>query len=721
MKNILNGIDASIYVTIPDTCEILFINDYMKKLFKLESDCIGQYCYKIFTNSDKKCDFCPCYKLDNDPGNTVVWERQNEVTGFVLHCIDRYIEWYDGRIVHIHHSFDVTELIAAKEQAERSSRSKTQFLSRMSHEIRTPMNAILGITEIQLQKEKLSSDIQEVMEKISNSGYLLLHIINDILDLSKIEAGKLELSPVRYDIPSLINNIVSLHIMLYNTKPIEFKLQVDENIPAELLGDELRIKQILNNLLSNAYKYTAKGEVSLSIAAEYTGQKDRLTLIFRVADTGQGMTGEQLDKLFDEYTRFNIETNRAVEGVGLGMNITKQLVKLMDGEILVESESGKGSVVTVRLPQEIIAVGVLGEATVKNLLQFNPKNKHQRRKTPQITREYMPYGKVLVVDDMETNLYVARGLMSPYCMSVETETSGLNAVEKIKSGAVYDIIFMDHFMPNMDGIEAARAIRELGYEKPIIALTANALTGMAEMFMENGFDGFIAKPIDIRQLNSILNKFIRDKYPVEVVKAAQKQAAIINKSSGEAVLFSQDEGLRAIFVRDGEKAITRMSTIHKNAYRRADDLRQFVIDAHAMKSALLTIGENELSDTALKLEQAGRKEEMQLITEETPAFLEALSNVIERCKPKDDSGGIEIEDSDKDLKFLRDKLFVLKTACDNFDDVTANTALAELGHIKWSNSVKKLLETIGEYLLHSDFDEVSKIAGEYIGKTPHSI
>jgi signal transduction histidine kinase/CheY-like chemotaxis protein/PAS domain-containing protein/HPt (histidine-containing phosphotransfer) domain-containing protein len=715
MENILNGIDASIYVTIPDTCEILFINNYMKKQFKLESDGIGQFCYKVFANSDKQCDFCPCFKLDKNPDSIVIWESKNPVTEQMLRCMDRYIEWYDGRIVHIHHDIDLTELIAAKEQAEQSNLFKTQFLSRMSHEVRTPMNAILGITEIQLQNDALQPDLLEALGKISNSSYLLLGIINDILDLSKIETGRLELSPVEYDTASLINDTVNLNIVKYDSKPIKFNLQIDENIPITLFGDELRIKQILNNLLSNAFKYTDMGEITMSANVEYQQEDSKtLTLVFSVSDTGQGMTDGQINKLFDEYSRFNMESNRKVEGAGLGMSITRHLIKLMDGDISVKSEPGKGSAFIVRLPQGITTTDVLGEEMVNSLTQFQQANKRLVRKVVQISREYMPYGKVLIVDDMETNLYVARGLMSPYCLSIETVLSGHETIDKIKSGSVYDIIFMDHFMPRMDGIDTTRALRELGYDKPIVALTANALTGMAEMFIENGFDGFIAKPIDIRQLNSILNKFVRDKYPPEVVKAAQKQAAVIKKSAEKEVLLSHDDELKAIFARDAEKAITRMTTIHKNTYRRADDIRQFVIDVHAMKSALASIGEPALSAVALKLEQAGRDKNMQIMTEKTPGFLEDLRKVIEKCKPKEDTSDAVLQDSDENIAFLNEQLYTIQMACEMYDDITANLALVELKQRKWSVSVKKLLESIFEYLLHSDFDEAAKTAGNYL-------
>jgi len=717
LMNILNGLDAMIYVTVPETGEILFINDYMKECFNIKEDCVGQFCYKLFlNNAEEKCDFCPCHQLDKEPNSTVEWERRNTLTDRIYRNTDRYIEWQNGRIVHIHQSVDVTELIEAKEQAEQSSRFKSQFLSRMSHEVRTPMNAILGITEIQLQNETLPPGIREAMDRIYNSGYLLLGIINDILDLSKIEAGKLELSPVGYDILSLINDTVQLTVMMYENKPIDFDLHVDENIPLALFGDELRIKQILNNLLSNAFKYTDEGEVSLSITAEHTrqGEEPQVTLVFRVTDTGHGMTGEQLDKLFDEYTRFDLEVNRTTEGTGLGMGITRHLVRLMNGEISVESEQGKGSTFTVRLPQGIVDPGVLGRELAENVKQFNGDRVARINNAPQFVREYMPYGRVLVVDDVETNLYVARGLMAPYGLSIETARSGFEAIEKIKGGATFDIIFLDHFMPKMDGMETARIMRDLGYKHPIIALTANALAGQAEMFMENGFDGFISKPIDIRQLNASLNKLIRDKYPPEVVESARQQAArIMAKSSAEKVQPSSGPELAATFTRDAEKAIANLKTIISNAFRRADDFRQYVINIHSMKSALANIGETGLSAAALKLELAGRAENIPVIMSETPVFLEKLGKVIERNRPNENESDIIINDS-KDLAYLSEKLGVIRAACEKYDEATANTTLSELREKKWSRSVKEQLDTIARHLLHSDFEEAAKLAEDIV-------
>ena len=369
------------------------------------------------------------------------------------------------------------QLEEALKAAQDANTAKSRFLANMSHEIRTPMNVILGVTESYLQNDNTPRDIQEGFEKIYNAGDLLLTLVNDILDLSKVNAGKLELIPVKYETSSLINDTAQMNTVRFQHKPIKFSLLVDENIPRELVGDELRIKQILNNLLSNAFKYTDAGKVTLSFAVEkpLDDAAANLTtdLVISVSDTGQGMTPEQVKVLFQEYTRFNSENNRNISGTGLGMAITHSLISMMNGKLSVDSAPGRGTVITARIPQGIAGSGTLGRETAENLKVFHFTVASQK-KNRKINREPMPYGKVLIVDDMKSNLDVAVLLLAPYQLQIDIAENGAEAIALIKNKKEYDIIFMDHMMPDMDGIETTRQIRAFGYKHPIFALTANA-------------------------------------------------------------------------------------------------------------------------------------------------------------------------------------------------------------------------------------------------------
>jgi len=610
------------------------------------------------------------------------------------------------------------QISQAKARSDLRTQQKSNFLATMSHEIRTPLNAILGMTEIQMQNASHPPSTSEAFIKINNSGNLLLNIINDILDLSKIEAGKLELTPVKYELASLINDIVQLNYIRYESKPIEFALEIDENLPSILVGDELRIKQILNNLLSNAFKYTDRGVVTLGANAECIGRGGAVlvTLVFQVKDTGQGMSQEQIKKLFDEYTRFNLEANRTTEGAGLGMTITRNLVDLMYGKIYVKSALGEGTTVTVRLPQKTDGMGirgVIGKELAENLRQLRHGNAVKFKKS-QITHEHMPYGRVLIVDDVETNLYVAKGLMAPYGLKIDLATSGFEAIEKIKAGNVYDIVFMDHMMPKMDGIEATKVLREMGYTRPVVALTANALAGQAEMFLKNGFDGFISKPIDVRQLNVSLNRLIRDKQPAEVVEAAHREKAEMEKKN-IAVNQSVNSQLAEIFARDAEKAATVLENCLKNKLSEENDIQMYIINVHAMKSALANIGKTELSAAAFRLEHAGREKNIDVMLSDTNEFLDALRVVIRETKPKDEDSE-SVEETEEALAFLREKLVVIKEACVAFDKKTAKNSLNEIREKTWSHNTKELLNRIAEHLLHSEFDNAAALVDEYINK-----
>jgi len=487
------------------------------------------------------------------------------------------------------------------EVAEESSRAKSRFLARMSHEIRTPLAAILGISEIHLQNPTLTPVTEGAFIKIFNSANTLLGLVNDILDLSKIEAGKMSLMNRKYEVASMISDIVQLHLIYLGSKNIRFRIYVDEQLPTFLIGDELRIKQILGNLLSNAFKYTEAGSVELSLSCQTNGTEvNHITLAIGVRDTGMGMTQKQVDALYDEYARFH-EQGKRLEGTGLGMSIVYSLIKMMDGQISVESEEGKGTNIMVYMPQEIASQEVLGKETVRNLQRFGSNTRSTAKKF-KFVPEPMPYGSVLVVDDVDTNLYVAKGLLLFYGLKIETCESGYEAIEKVKQGNIYDIIFMDHMMPNMDGLETTKTLREMGYTHPIVALTANALVGQVEEFLRNGFDGFISKPIQTAHLNSTLTKFVRDKQPPEVIEAARSADGIdpVQGNGGiDGYLDKPDvaDKLRADFARSQRNVLPDL----KRALQ-AGDVKTAHRLAHTLKGLAAIIKEASLTRAAADLE-----------------------------------------------------------------------------------------------------------------------
>jgi len=514
-----------------------------------------------------------------------------------------------------------------------------------------------------MQRELLPEDIEEGLDRIYNSCDMLLSIINDLLDFSKIEAGKMELLPAQYKVASLINDSVQLNVMRIYGKPIDFELQVNEDTPANLIGDELRIKQILSNLLSNAFKFTERGKVTLSVVSETLPDDKSIILVLIIKDTGRGMTNEQLRIMFEEYSRFYEKERRQVEGTGLGLAITQSLVSLMNGGISVESKVGEGSTFTVRLPQKKINDAVLGKVLSNNLEQFR-MNYIARKKRSHIIRDMMPYGKILIVDDVETNLYVAIGLLKPYGLQIETVMSGPEAIELVESGKVYDIIFMDHMMPEMDGIEATKRIRDLGYTEPIVALTANAVTGQAELFLQNGFDEFISKPIDIRQLNYILNKLIRDKQPPEVLEdvrqkteskerkkreaSAKEKTTKENKDRPESKLKGLDIHSRRIDGLDMRKGLelyggnekTYLKVLRSYAASARsllsglsdvteENLNEYKTNVHGLKGTSASIFATQIGKLAEELEDAAKTNNIVFIKANNKYFIDSASSLLD--------------------------------------------------------------------------------------------
>jgi len=415
------------------------------------------------------------------------------------------------------------ELELRTEEAKMASNAKSAFLANMSHEMRTPMNVVVGLTDLMLEDDDPSEHINENLKTISTAGNTLLGLINDVLDFSKIEAGKLELTPVQYDIPSFLSDIITLNMIRIESKPIAFRLDIDEELPCSLYGDDLRVKQIINNLLSNAFKYTQRGTIALKMSCstdKSTGNQaqckgDEVWMSVCISDTGIGIREDDLKKLFTDYSQVDTKANRRIEGTGLGLSITKMLVEQMHGEISVESEFSKGTTFHVRIRQGFVSDDKIGTKMAESLVSFRYLD-NRKRASQKLVRPDLSYACVLVVDDMQTNLDVATGMLKKYKMRVDCVASGQEAIDRIAAEEpVYDAIFMDHMMPVMDGIEATEKIRAIGTNYamtiPVVALTANAIAGNEQMFLNKDFQAFLPKPINIMKLDSVVQRWVRDK------------------------------------------------------------------------------------------------------------------------------------------------------------------------------------------------------------------
>ncbi|MDR2554063.1 MAG: response regulator [Fibromonadaceae bacterium] len=600
-------------------------------------------------------------------------------------------------------------------KAEKANETKSRFLANMSHEIRTPMNAIIGMAELAL-RENMTSTAKEYISTVKQAGTNLLSIINDILDFSKIESGRLEIIPTNYMFSSLINDVVNIINMRLTDSKLRFEINIDSNIPNALLGDEMRIRQVLLNILSNAVKYTKKGFVSFSASGEIID--DTVLLTIEVADSGIGIKKENLEKLFKDFVRLDFTANKEVEGAGLGLAITKNFVSAMGGDIKVHSEYGKGSTFIVKLPQKIRSHEPFG--TIKTT---------EERGSESMTIKFnAPKAKILIVDDIDTNLKVAEGLMQPYNMKIDLCQSGFAAIEAIKEN-LYDLVFMDHMMPEMDGIETTKLIREMGGENPryaslpIVALTANAVSGTREMFLSNGFNDFLSKPIDIVKLDAILAKWLpkekQEKLEEKIADADAPEATEmeiggidvkkgISMTGGSLKVYMQT---LAVFHKDG---IQKMAEIKKSL--ETDNYSLYTTYVHALKSASASIGAFDLSETAKSLEAAGKKRDSAFIKQQNAHFLMALEILLNNINTVLSANKKNDKKVPVDFETLKNELNNLKAAIGIFDSDAIDKAANSLQMFTQAADIGESVENILQKNLIGEYDEAVAMIDDLTGQ-----
>jgi signal transduction histidine kinase/CheY-like chemotaxis protein/HPt (histidine-containing phosphotransfer) domain-containing protein len=625
------------------------------------------------------------------------------------------------------------KVAALKEEAEAHLRSKSDFLANMSHEIRTPLNVVISLTDLILEDDHLDKHTAENLTKVSNAGGTLLSIVNDILDFSKIESGKLTLSPVEYYTSSLLNDINTLVITRLGEKPITFHLNISDDLPARLYGDDLRIKQVFTNLLNNAIKYTRQGSIELSIRC--TREDDTVWMDVIVSDTGIGIREDDVKKLFLDYFQVDAKANRNIEGTGLGLPITKRLVEMMDGEINAESEYGKGTTFRLRIRQGFAGDAPIGQELADKLRSFRYAD-DRRIVTKRLVRLNLDYAKVLVVDDIQTNLDVAAGLLRKYKMRVDCLRSGQDAIDRIRGGnPVYNAIFMDHMMPGMDGIEAADAIRALGTEYarkiPIIALTANAIHGTEEMFFKHDFQSFISKPIDIMELDSVIRKWVRNEALENSLISGESSAADIppeDKNDEDIVIDIPGVNAESgIFLYGGDKEIylSILRSFALNTPGILDELRivsretlpNYIISVHGLKGSCAGIGAEAVRKAASDLETISRAGNLDEVLAQNDKLIEDAQTVIADVK-----AWLENYDAHHEKPRLktpdREVLARLRRSCEQYDMSGIDKAMSELESANYEEN-GDLVVWLREKINISEINEAAARLAQYEKKEGH--
>ena len=597
-------------------------------------------------------------------------------------------------------------MLRAKENDE-----KTLFLADMSHAIRTPVNTVMGM-DTMIIRETHDPRTLDYAEEIKNAIASLLSIIDDILDFSKIESEKMEIVPHAYELSSLINDCYNMIIMRAKAKELTFYVSNDKAIPDGLYGDEMRIRQIIINLLSNAVKYTREGNIEFHIGYEIVS-RDRINLNIAVKDTGIGIKPENMEKLFTSYERLDEIQNRGIEGTGLGLSITRKLVFLMNGKISVESEYGKGSIFRVSVPQRVIGNEPIGN--------YSDRIQEQRENIIQMPKWFAaPHARVLVVDDVEMNIRVMQALLQEAQIQVDTAEGGEACLEKVRENH-YDMIFLDHMMPEPDGLETFRAMRKLKLQEhtPVIMLTANAVLGAREKYLAEGFDDYLSKPVEERELIRLCRQYLPGDLITEV--DGDEKNNVINNIYDHKIrklsdVLNIEEGMQFcmhkpdFYMEMIEDFLTtgRMQMI-RDSYD-AGQMDDYRIHVHALKSMAYTLGADDISEQAKALEKAAREDDMDYIRSNHSRLLQTYDALAERIRALAD---IEEKQQKKKKLFpfteVSDLLVKAHDCARIFDLDGVNEAVGKLDECEFSGEMEISMKALRKAGDEIEFDDIQRI------------
>ena len=623
--------------------QLTLVNNYGRELLGIEK-IENQKLSELFESTEEEVERLMGVVLQDNKGVAELVSAHGEISCSLNFSVAR--DFHEDPYCIVCFVYDLTKEKNMLQELVRANEAKSQFLANMSHEIRTPINGILGMDSI-LLKECKDESLREYAKNIQSAGQSLLSIINDILDISKIESGKLEILPTKYQLFSVLNDCYNLTKVKLENKPVEFVIQINENLPSWLYGDEVRVRQIINNFLSNAVKYTKEGNVTFCL--DYEEKSDeQIQLIISVTDTGIGIKEEDLGKLFKSFTRIEEKRNRNIEGTGLGLNLTKNLVDLMGGEVSVDSTYGKGSCFTAKIPQKIVDAKPMGDFSKRYRQYLNTSDDNT-------LSFFAPEAKILIVDDVEMNLKVVEGLLKETKIQIDTAVSGRECLECVKKKQ-YNIIFLDHMMPEMDGIETLQNMKSLAdnpnREVPVIMLTANAIVGAKEEYMEAGFTDYLTKPIRETELLEMLLKYLPGELTCEN-EEIKNSKDIVQSELAESIDRSETEQMQQLEKLEGLDVQTGLAYCMNEEefylemlkeYLKADKaskIKQFFDEedwnnyrtvVHALKSTSLTIGAVHLSEGAKELEMAAKEGDADYIRLHHKDVLEEYIGLTDRMK-----------------------------------------------------------------------------------------